>query len=289
MTHVVSKPRAPFRTKDGKLEIHQIPAETDNLIWLIVALDGSEVAAVDGPEADVVLDYCASRGLKLTTILNTHTHPDHIGVNVALQRSGQLDKMRVVGCEKMKSSIPGITETVGEGDRIVVGGSQAQVWLTEGHLNGHISYVFDGAVFCGDTMFGAGCGYLFDGPASTMFHSLKRLSELDADTWVCCAHEYTLDNLRFAWSLEKDNDELNRRIAESWALRADGGCTVPSPIGLELATNPFLRAHSESLRASLRAAMGDIPLDRPEDVFAAARALKDRGDHKSISDADLPI
>ncbi len=287
MGHVVTTPRPPFPTSSAKLTVHQIPAARDNLIWLIVA--GDEAAAVDGPTAAEVLAYCDAHGLRLTTIFNTHTHHDHIGINVALQAGGLLEGMRVVGSRTRAADVPGLTEPVDEGDTVTFGGVTGRVMLTEGHIDGHVSYVFDDVVFCGDTMFAGGCGYLFDGPPAKMHESLQRLAALPADTKVCCAHEYTQDNLTFAWSIDADNDALAARIAEVWAVRGRGECTVPSTIGLERATNPFLRASEPAVRQRLQAAMPDRDLRSDEGAFAAARALKDRKDYRNLTDADLPL
>ena len=288
MNHLVTSPIAPFRSTSGALEIHQIPAAQDNLIWLVAAANG-EAAAVDGPDAARVLDYCAARGLRLTTILNTHTHGDHIGINRDLEKRGLLGDLRVVGPKRVASDVPGITEQVDDGDTMVFGGVSGQVLLTEGHINGHISYVLDGLLFCGDTMFGAGCGYLFDGPPVKMYHSLTRLAGLPDATRVRCAHEYTQDNLRFAYSVEPGNAELSARIRWTWSVRARGESSLPSTIGLERRTNPFLRHDSPELRDRVTRAMPDRKLTTPEDVFAATRALKDRKDYKEIADTELPI
>jgi hydroxyacylglutathione hydrolase len=287
MVHVVSRPAAPFAISGGALAVHQVPSAQDNLIWLLVTPSG-EAAAVDGPEAGGVLDYCAAKGFRLTTILNTHTHHDHIGINKDLERRGLLAAMRVVGPKRVASDVPGITEQVDDGDTVTFGGSKADVLLTEGHINGHISFVLDGALFCGDTMFGAGCGYLFDGPPAKMHASLERLAALPESTRVCCAHEYTQDNLRFAFSVEPGNDELRQRIRATWELRGRGESSLPSTIGLEKRTNPFLRHASAELRERVARAMPERPLATAEDVFAATRALKDRKDYKTLSDGDLP-
>jgi hydroxyacylglutathione hydrolase len=287
MSHVVTKPMAPFRTVSGTLEVHQIPAATDNLIWLVVA-EGGEAAAVDGPDAGGVLDYCAARGFRLTTILNTHTHGDHVGINQDLARRGLLERMRVVGPALAAADVPGITERAADGDAVRFGGVTGSVLLTEGHINGHISFVMDGVVFCGDTMFGAGCGYLFDGPPAKMHRSLERLAALPGETRVACAHEYTMDNLRFAWSVEPDNLDLVARIRDTRALRAEGRCSVPSTIDLERRTNPFLRHASKTLKEHVRSAMPERALGSPEETFTATRALKDRKDYKKIDDAELP-
>jgi hydroxyacylglutathione hydrolase len=270
MAHVVNQPTTAFDTADGLLTVHQLPAATDNFVWALVPKDGSGVAAVDGPDADAVLALCERLGRPLAAIINTHTHGDHIGINRDLQRRDLLSGLRVIGPKKVADKVPGLTEPVEEGNQIHFGGSAATVWLTEGHLDGHISFLFPGVVFCGDTLFAGGCGYLFDGPPSKMHDSLSRLAQLPGDTRVCCAHEYTQDNLRFAWSVEPSNAALAERIRRTWQLRAQGHATVPSTIAEELATNPFLRV------ASLA-------------EFTARRALKDRKAYKSIPDADLPI
>lgn len=289
MQHVVTRPTAPFRTSDGALEIHQVPAWQDNLIWLAVCTETGEAAAVDGPEAGGALAYCESRGLSLTTILNTHTHGDHVGINRDLKRRGLLDDMRVFGPGRAAAGVPGLTDPVDEGDRVRIGGAEGRVLLTEGHIDGHVSYVFDDVLFCGDTLFAAGCGYLFDGPPEKMHASLTRLAELPAATRVCCAHEYTLDNLRFAWSVEPENPDLAERIRSVWAIRAEGGCAVPSTIAQERATNPFLRHGSAALSQRVAAAWPDRTLDSPAAIFAATRALKDRKDYRALGDGPLPL
>jgi hydroxyacylglutathione hydrolase len=288
MTHAVTVPADPFRSLSGALEIHQIPAAQDNLVWLVVARDG-EAAVVDGPDAGPVLAACDRLGCRLTTILNTHTHGDHVGVNADLARRGVLHRLRVVGPKRAAAAVPGITEQVDDGDIVSFGGVDGDVLLTEGHIDGHVSFVIDGVLFCGDTMFGAGCGYLFDGPPAKMHASLTRLAELDGEMQVCCAHEYTQDNLRFAFSVEPDNADLRTRIASAWKLRAEGRSTIPSTIEVERRTNPFLRHASTSLRENVQRAMPDRRLDSPESIFAATRALKDRKDYKTILDGDLPI
>ncbi|MEM9194086.1 MAG: hydroxyacylglutathione hydrolase [Myxococcota bacterium] len=289
MKHVVRYPSRPFLSADGSLEIHQIPAWQDNLIWLAICTRTGEAAAIDGPEAGPVQSYCEGNQIRWTTILNTHTHGDHVGINRDLDGKGLLSQMRVVGPKKVSSDIPGITEMVTEGDEVRIGKAVGKVMVTEGHLNGHVSYVFDNVLFCGDTLFAGGCGFLFDGPPKKMFNSLLRLRELEGSTHVCCAHEYTQDNLRFAWSVEPENTALRDRIRKVWMLRHRGECAVPSTIDEERATNPFLRFDSEAVRKHVGAAMPDEPLDSNEAVFAATRALKDRKDYRTIGDADLPL
>jgi hydroxyacylglutathione hydrolase len=289
MQHVVTEPTPPFRSADGRLEVHQVPVWQDNLVWIAVCTSTGEAAAVDGPEAGAVLAYCGRHNLRLTTILNTHTHMDHVGINHELARAGTLSRYRVFGPAKKASDVPGLTDPMEDGSKARVGEVELDVMLTEGHIDGHISYVTSDVLFCGDTLFAAGCGRLFDGPPEKMFESLRRLTALDPATRVCCAHEYTQDNLRFAWSVEPDNAALAERIRRVFALRAEGRCAVPSTIGEERATNPFVRHTSETLRAKVRDAWPDRTLDTGEAVFAATRALKDRGDYRAAGDSTLPI
>lgn len=289
MKHVVDHPTPPFTTRDGRLEVHQIPAWQDNLIWLAVCTETREAAVVDGPSAAGVLAHCKANGLQLTTILNTHTHMDHVGINHDLASQGVLATLRVFGPQRKASDVPGLTDPVDEGSVARVGKVEARVLLTEGHIDGHVSYVVDDVVFCGDTLFGAGCGRLFDGPPAKMLESLTRLTALDPATRVCCAHEYTQDNLRFAFSLEPDNAALAARIRRDFAIRARGGCTLPSTIADERATNPFVRHGSESLRANLRAAWPSRDLSTPLAILTATRELKDRGTYRSIPDSALPL
>ena len=287
--HVVTKPRAPFRSQSGRLEVHQIPVWQDNLVWLIRYDDEGHCAAVDGPESGPVMEYCRARGLTLTTILNTHTHGDHIGLNHGLEKIGLLESLRVVGSAKVASDVPGLTEPVQDGDTVALGDVSGEVLLTEGHIDGHISFLFEDLLFCGDTLFGAGCGYLFDGPASKMSASLERLARLPGETIVCCAHEYTEDNLRFAWSVEPDNEALLDRIKRVWALRAAGECSVPSTIQEERATNPFLRHHSETILERIRLADPAATLDSEALIFAATRALKDRKTYRDGMTPAFPL
>jgi hydroxyacylglutathione hydrolase len=289
MTHVVTHPTPPFRSASGQFEVHQIPSWQDNLIWLMVDVPSGNAVAIDGPEADSVLAYCQVHGFELTGIFNTHTHGDHIGINRALAASGRLDSMRVVGSARVSADVPGITEGVDEGDQVVFGGAVGHVMLTEGHINGHVSFLFEDILFCGDTLFGAGCGYLFDGPPAKMQASLARFRALDDGVRVCCAHEYTQDNLRFAWSVEPDNQALVDRIRKTWQLRSRGESSVPSTIGLEKATNPFMRWDSRTLQHHVSTAWPDQTLANPVDVFAGTRALKDRKDYRSIPDDALPL
>ena len=288
--HVVTKPVAPFRSGNGALEVHQIPVWKDNLAWLAVCTKSGEAALVDSPEASPIDAYCRKRGLLWKTIFNTHGHADHVGANKDLEKRGKLASFRVVGSATHADTIPGITERVTQGDLMAIGKAWGRVLLTEGHVNGHVSFVFDDVLFCGDTLFTGGCGYLFDGPPSKMYQSLTKLAVLPGKTRVCCAHEYTQDNLRFAFSVEPENTELRERIKKVWALRAKGECAVPSTMAEERATNPFLRCDSPELIENLSRLEGKPGgFETSESVFAAARALKDKKLYKEITDDQLPV
>ncbi len=289
MAHVVSAPREPFLACDGRLRVHQVPAATDNLIWLAECVETGAVAVVDGPSTAELDVYCDAHGLTPTMVLNTHTHGDHIGVNHALIKDGRAASIQIVGPAGAAKDVPGLNRGVDEGDRVSIGAVEGVVMRTDGHLNGHVCYVFGDVLFCGDTLFAGGCGYLFDGPPEAMFHSLMRLAALPGETLVCCAHEYTQDNLRFAWAVEADNGALAERIRTVWKTRAEGGCAVPSTIDSERATNPFLRPGSPSLMAAVRAAMPDADLTTHAGVFAATRAFKNTGSYKSNPETVLPL
>lgn len=274
MQHVVTVPMEPVRLPCG-LVLHQVPAAHDNLVWLLEAPDGT-AAAVDGPFAAPVLEACARLGLRLTTILTTHTHGDHVGLHHDLAGQGLLEGLRVVGCADRRAEIPGLNEAVDEGDVVVFGGATLRVWRTEGHQAHHLSYVTEGAVFCGDVMFAGGCGRIFEGTPAQLFASLLRLAELPADTLVCCAHEYTAGNLVFGRAVEPDNAALAERASRVTAVLAEGRSAVPSTIGEERATNVFLRPGAAGVRATV-AGWGVAEDAGWVEVFAAVRGAKDRG------------
>jgi len=265
---------------DGAMRVHQVPAGSDNLVWVIECVASKTAGLVDGPDAEGALALCATLGLTPTVVLNTHTHADHVGINRDLAGRGILHQLTVYGPSRAAAGVPGLTHPVDEGDEVVVGGCHGQVMLTEGHINGHISYLFGDVLFCGDTLFTGGCGYLFDGPPEKMFDSLMRLASLPGGTRVCCAHEYTKDNLRFAEMVEPGNPVLQQRIRDTQAVLGAGGCAVPSTIELERATNPFLRPGSPELMANVQRWMPDHTMSTPSEVFTATRALKDTGQHR---------
>lgn len=251
------------------LEIRQIPCLSDNYGYLIRDEAEGAVAAIDTPDPDAINNALEEAGWKLTYILNTHHHWDHTGGNLALKEKWGCE---IVGPNGEADRIPGIDRTVGEGDIVAFGGSQARVIDTPGHTAGHIIYHFaeDGAAFVGDTIFAMGCGRLFEGTPVQMWASLSKIAALPPETKLYCAHEYTQANAAFALSVDPDNDALKARAKDVDALRAAGTPTVPTTLALELATNPFLRAENEGLKAALGMENAEAVA-----VFAETRARKD--------------
>lgn len=235
------------------LEIIRIPALSDNYIWLIHDKRADKTAVVDPGDPAPVLAELKLRGWKLNAILNTHWHPDHTGGNAALKaETGAV----IIAPSGEGTRIPGADWLAGSNNKIKVGQHVAQVVDVPGHTAGHIAFHFaeDGIIFVGDTLFAMGCGRLFEGTAEQMFRNMQYFAKLPPETKVYCAHEYTQANGRFALSVEPENEALRARMAEVDALREAGEPTVPTTIGAELATNPFLRAESAGQLAERRAA-----------------------------------
>ena len=253
----------------AKLEIALIPALSDNYVYLAHDRDSGATAVVDPAEAAPVLAALEQRGWTLTHILNTHHHADHIGGNEALKaRFGA----PIVGPRADAARIPGIDVEVGDGDTYDFAGHQARVFDTPGHTRGHIAFWFPDseALFCGDTLFALGCGRLFEGTPAQMWDSLGKLRALPDATRVYCGHEYTQSNARFALTIEPDNEELRARAAAVDALRAKGEPTIPSTLGEEKRTNPFLRADVPEVQEAVGMAGAD-----PAAVFGEIRRRKD--------------
>jgi len=235
------------------LEVARIPALSDNYIWLAHEPESGETAVIDPAEPEPVLAEAARRGWQITQIWNTHWHPDHTGGNAAIKAA---TGCRVTAPAAEAARIPTLDRGVGEGGRVTLGQLEAEVLDVPAHTAGHIAYHFgsEGVIFVGDTLFAMGCGRLFEGSAEQMHSNLQRLARLPADTMVYCAHEYTLANGRYALVAEPDNAALAERMREVEAARAKGVPTVPTTIGLERATNPFMRAGSVLEFAERRAA-----------------------------------
>lgn len=260
-------------TLHSDLAVLAVPAFKDNYLWLIH--DGEHAAAVDPGDHQPILDALADHKLALTAILLTHHHADHIGGVAQLT-----ERFHVPVFGPAKEAIAGVTRPLAEGDRIAVPGIDLELDVLDvpGHTRGHIAYVrhTPGAhwLFCGDTLFAGGCGRLFEGTPAQMVESLAKLAALPDDTQVFCAHEYTLSNLRFADAVEPGNRALQLRLGDDCAKRAQGLPTVPSTIGLEKGTNPFLRYREPAIVASLVAAGKLAPGADPVQAFAALREWK---------------
>jgi hydroxyacylglutathione hydrolase len=250
-------------------KIHCVPAFEDNYIWLIGSEGSPTVAAVDPGDADPVMDYLEQHNLILDAILLTHHHYDHTG------GVGELTarySAKVYG--PANEPIPAINQAVREGDVIDLHGLQLRVLDTPGHTRGHVCYTNNRLLFCGDTLFGAGCGRLFEGTPEQMYLSLQKIAALPDETLIYCAHEYTLDDLKFALVAEPDNPDMLERQCEALELRRQGVPTVPSTLSLEKKTNPFLRTHIGALKAAAEAFAGH-PLASGAEVFATVRRWKD--------------
>jgi len=251
------------------LEIVQIPVLQDNYLYLVHEPISGDTAIVDPAVDEPVIAELEARGWRLTHILNTHHHMDHTGANLALKRRYGAT---VIGPAADKDRIPGIDTGVGDGDRVMLGNTSADVYFVPGHTRGHIAYHFsaDKALFCGDTLFAMGCGRLFEGTPEQMWNSLSKLMALPDETRVFCAHEYTAANGAFALSVEPKNAALVARMTEVKRLRADGLPTVPSTLALEKETNPFLRPMSTEIQA-----MVGLEGAALTDIFREVRCRKD--------------
>jgi hydroxyacylglutathione hydrolase len=249
------------------LQIELVPCLKDNYAYLVHDADAGLTAIVDPSEPEPVRKALARHGWRLTHILNTHHHFDHTGGNIPLKEASGA---KVVGPEKDRERIPGIDEGVIEEQVWMFGNRRVPVLEIPAHTRAHIAFIFDDAVFTGDTLFAMGCGRLFEGTPAMMWSSLSKLMALPDATRVYCGHEYTLNNGKFALSIEPDNGALKSRMKEVEAARAANKPTIPSTIGLEKATNPFLRPSSTEIRQSLR--MQDAS---DVEVFGEMRKRKD--------------
>lgn len=252
------------------LEIERLPARSDNYMYLLHAPGSGQTAIIDPADAAPVLARLQERGLSLDWIVNTHHHGDHTGGNLELKAA---TGAKIAGPRAEASRIPGLDVTLGEGDVFALGAAEGRVIETPGHTSGHISLYFEeqGALFSADTLFALGCGRLLEGTPEQMHASLTKLAALPDDTDVYCGHEYTLANARFALSVDPENTALQTRAREVERLRENDEPTVPSRLGDEKATNPFLRAHDPAIRKGL-----GLEDASDVEVFAALRKRKDQ-------------
>jgi len=252
------------------LDIIQIPVLSDNYIYLLHDSESDKTAVVDPAEAAPVLRTLAEKNWGLDYIFNTHHHQDHVGGNLILKET---TGCRVIASTYDQEQIPGIDQTVSEGDVLRLGDEAIDVISTPGHTLGHIVYLCrqQHALFCGDTLFSLGCGRLFEGTPEQMWHSLQKIRALPDDTKIYCAHEYTENNARFALSVDPNNAALKRYNETILRLRAQNKPTIPTTLAQEKACNPFLRPESTDIRQTL-----NMPESENVDVFARLRQMKDR-------------
>lgn len=258
------------------MKVHQLPVLADNFIYLLHDEGSGECVAVDPAVSEPVMAFLEGCGLSLSAVWSTHHHGDHTGANLELMRR---TGCAIVGPRADHERIPGIQQEAGEGDSLFVGKEEARVFDTPGHTRGHISFYFPKirALFCGDVLFSLGCGKVFDGTFRQQWESLAKLRALPGDTRIYCAHEYTLENARFALKIEPGNRRLRERIEECERLRAEGKFTVPSLLEEELETNPFLRPESGEIREKL-----GIHTEDAAEIFTALRRAKDRFDATGV-------
>lgn len=250
------------------LEIVQLPCRADNYAVLLHDAASGETVCIDTPDGAVIDAALGERSWKLTAILTTHHHPDHVAGHEMLKaRHG----CTVFAPAAEADRIPDVDRKLVDGSMLRLMGRDIMAIATPGHTLGHICYYLpaDGLLFAGDTLFAMGCGRLFEGTAQQMWASLRKLTDLPPVTQLYCGHEYTLANGSFALTIEPDNVDLQRRMVQVRRLREAGLPTIPSSIGLELLTNPFVRADQSSVKAQLHMA------DKPDwQVFAQIRERK---------------
>lgn len=255
------------------MEIHRIPVLSNNYIFLCHHPQTGKAAVVDPAEAQPVLAWLDRHGATLTAIFNTHHHHDHVGGNHQLLQ--RYPEAVVYAGAADRDRIPGQQVFLEEGDRVSFGDRVGEVLFVPGHTLAHIAYYFPplqpdqpGDLFCGDTLFAGGCGRLKEGTPTQMLQSLSRLRALPDQTRVWCAHEYTLQNLTFALTVDRDNLQLQQRLEQVRAARQQQQATIPSILGLEKQTNPFLRWDVPALQAIAGST-------EPVRTFARLRGMKD--------------
>ncbi|AFY34102.1 hydroxyacylglutathione hydrolase [Calothrix sp. PCC 7507] len=256
------------------MQVIRLKALSDNYIFLLHDCTHNIAAVVDPAEAEPVLQHLAELKAELVAIFNTHHHHDHVGGNQQLIQ--KFPQVTVYGGAEDRGRIPGQQVFLQDGSRVQFADRVAEVIFVPGHTRAHIAYYFPpqdvgetGDLFCGDTLFAGGCGRLFEGTPSQMVESLNKLRSLPDNTHVWCAHEYTLKNLQFALTVDAGNTDLQERYDEVEAYRSRGEATVPSLLGVEKLTNPFLRWEQPSLQLAVKS-------NDPVQTFARIRGLKDK-------------
>lgn len=256
------------------MQVIRLEALSDNYIFLLWDETENVAAVVDPADAEPVLQQLDKLQAKLVAIFNTHHHNDHVGGNRQLIQ--KFPQVTVYGGAEDKGRIPGQKAFLQAGDTLKFADRIAEVLFVPGHTRAHIAYYFHPQapgeapdLFCGDTLFAGGCGRLFEGTPAQMVQSLSLLKRLPDDTRVWCAHEYTLKNLQFALTVDSSNADLQKRYDEVKVYRSRGEATVPSLLGTEKLTNPFLRWDTPSLQAATKSS-------DPVQTFARLRGMKDR-------------
>lgn len=255
------------------MQIMRLPALSDNYIFLLYEPNQNIAAVVDPATAEPVLTKLDTLDVELVAIFNTHHHNDHVGANKQLIQ--RFPHLTVYGGAEDRGRIPGQKVFLQDGDRMKFGDREAEVFFVPGHTRAHIAYYFPvekagetGELFCGDTLFAGGCGRLFEGTPTQMVNSLSKLRALPDNTRVWCAHEYTLKNLQFALTVDGDNPHLQKRYDDVKAFRNRGEATVPSLLGIEKLTNPFMRWSEPALQKAAKT-------NDPVQTFARLRGMKD--------------
>ena len=232
------------------IEVIPVPALSDNYIWMFRDPASGDVAVVDPGQDAPALAAADQRGWAITHILNTHWHPDHTGGNAGIKAATGAPIIAPAEAEKVSA----VDRVIAEGDRVTVGELEAEVWDIPAHTAGHIAFYFEQAkmIFTGDTLFAMGCGRLFEGTAEQMFANMQRFAALPDDVMIYCGHEYSLANARFAAEVDPDSAAVSQRHAKMAEMRERGEVTLPTSIGEEKATNPFMRARDAGELARLR-------------------------------------
>ncbi|MBE9045388.1 hydroxyacylglutathione hydrolase [Pleurocapsales cyanobacterium LEGE 10410] len=256
------------------MKIQRIPVLSDNYVFVLSDPQQKVAAVVDPAVAQPVLDYLAEIDARLIAIFNTHHHSDHVGGNKQLVK--HFPDLCVYGGAEDRGRIPHQQVFLEEGDTVQFADRSGQVFFVPGHTRAHIAYYFPptaseetGELFCGDTVFAGGCGRLFEGTPAQMVESIGKLRQLPDNTRVWCAHEYTLNNLKFALTVDGNNTDLQNRYREVQQARRQGIATVPSLLGIEKQTNPFLRWDTLALQTVAQN-------KEPARVFGRIRGMKDR-------------